>query len=39
MHAKDYDRAEDYLNELKKNFGTEDVSTVRAESLFDDLAE
>lgn len=39
MHAKDYDKAEDYLNELKTNFGPEDVSTVRAESLFDDLAE
>ena len=39
MDAKDYDKAEEYLEELKENFGPEDVSTVRAESLFDDLAE
>lgn len=39
MDAKDYDKAEEYLKELKENFGPEDVSTVRAESLFDDLAE
>ena len=38
MDAKDYDKAEEYLKELKENFGPEDVSTVRAESLFDDLA-
>ena len=31
--------AEDILNELKENFGPADVSTVKAESLFDDLAE
>ena len=39
MDAKEYDKAEKYLEELKENFGPEDVSTVRAESLFDDLAE
>ena len=39
MDAKDYDKAEDLLNRLKSNFGPEDASTVRAESLFDDLAE
>lgn len=39
MDAKDYDKAEECLKELKENFGPEDVSTVRAESLFDDLAE
>lgn len=39
MDAKDYDKAEELLNTLKSNFGPEDVSTVRAESLFDDLAE
>ena len=39
MDEKDYDKAEDLLNRLKSNFGPEDVSTVRAESLFDDLAE
>ena len=39
MDAKDYDKAENLLNRLKSNFGPEDVSTVRAESLFEDLAE
>lgn len=39
MDEKDYDKAEDILNELKENFGPADVSTVKAESLFDDLAE
>ena len=39
MDEKDYDKAEDILNELKDNFGPADVSTVKAESLFDDLAE
>ena len=39
MDAKEYDKAEEHLKELKENFGPEDVSTVRAESLFDDLAE
>lgn len=39
MDEKDYDKAEDLLNRLKSNFGPNDVSTVRAESLFDDLAE
>lgn len=39
MDEKNYDKAEDLLNRLKSNFGPEDVSTVRAESLFDDLAE
>lgn len=39
MDAKNYDKAEEYLEKLKENFGPEDVSTVRAESLFDDLAE
>lgn len=39
MDEKDYDKAEDLLNRLKSNFGPDDVSTVRAESLFDDLAE
>lgn len=39
MRAKDYDKAEDLLDELKANFGPEDISTVKAESLFDDLAE
>lgn len=39
MDEKDYDKAEDLLNELKANFGPDDVSTVKAESLFDDLAE
>jgi ABC-type multidrug transport system ATPase subunit len=39
MDAKKYDEAEEYLNKLKENFGPQDVSTVRAESFFDDLAE
>ena len=39
MDEKDYDKAENLLNELKANFGPEDVSTIKAESLFDDLAE
>lgn len=39
MDAKDYDKAENLLNRLKSNFGPEDVSTIRAESLFEDLAE
>ena len=39
MDVKDYDKAEDLLNKLKSNFGPEDVATVSAESLFDDLAE
>lgn len=39
MDEKNYDKAEDLLNELKGTFGPEDVSTVKAESLFDDLAE
>lgn len=39
MDEKEYDKAEDLLNRLKSNFGPDDVSTVRAESLFDDLAE
>ena len=39
MDAKDYDKAEDLLNELKITLGPEDISTVKAESLFDDLAE
>lgn len=39
MGAKDYDKAEESLKRLKETFGPEDVSTVKAESLFDDLAE
>lgn len=39
MDEKEFDKAEDLLNRLKSNFGPDDVSTVRAESLFDDLAE
>ena len=39
MDEKEYDKAEDLLNRLKSNFGPDDGSTVRAESLFDDLAE
>lgn len=39
MDEKDYDKAEKLLNKLKEAFGPEDVSTVKAESLFDDLAE
>lgn len=39
MGAKDFDKAEELLNKLKCTFGPEDVSTVKAESLFDDLAE
>ena len=39
MGAKDYDKAEELLNKLKATFSPEDVSTVKAESLFDDLAE
>ena len=39
MDAKDYDKAEELLNELKITLGPEDISTVKAESLFDDLAE
>ena len=39
MDAKDYDKSEEYLKMLKENFGPQDVSTVRAESFFDDLAE
>lgn len=39
MDAKDYNKAEELLNELKITLGPEDISTVKAESLFDDLAE
>ena len=39
MDAQNYDKAEAYLKKLKENFGSEDVSTVRAESFYDDLAE
>ena len=39
MGSKDYEKAEELLNKLKATFGPEDVSTVKAESLFDDLAE
>ena len=39
MGTKDYDKAEESLKRLKETFGPEDVSTVKAESLFDDLAE
>lgn len=39
MDKKEYDKAENLLNRLRSNFGPDDVSTVRAESLFDDLAE
>ena len=39
MDAKDYDKAEILLNKLRQTFGNEDIEVVKADSLFDDLAE
>lgn len=39
MTNKDYDNAEKLLSELRNNFGEEDLEVVKADSIFDDLAE
>lgn len=39
MDAKDYDSAEILLGELRSTFGNDDIEYVKADSLFDDLAE
>ena len=39
MNQKNYDQAEKNLQNLKKYFGPEDITTIKADSLFDDLAE
>lgn len=39
MDQKDYDRAETLLEELRCTFGNEDIEFVKADSMFDDLAE
>ena len=39
MNKKDYDEAETLLEKLNKLFGPTDVTTIKATSLFDDLAE
>ena len=39
MNEKDYDKAEDVLKEINKTFGPSDIATIKATSLFDDLAE
>lgn len=39
MDLKDYDAAEDILNRIDESFGPSDIATVKANSLFDDLAE
>lgn len=39
MNKKDYDTSEVLLNKLIELFGPSDVATVKANSLFDDLAE
>ena len=39
MTSKDYDKAETLLNEIEATFGPSDISTVKATSVFDDLAD
>lgn len=39
MDLKDYNAAEEILNRIDETFGPSDVATVKANSLFDDLAE
>ncbi len=39
MTKKKYDEAETILNEIEKSFGPYDITTIKANSMFDDLAE
>ena len=39
MTRKDYDAAEVILNELHNEFGNDDLAVIKADSIFDDLAE
>lgn len=39
MNQKNYEQAEMNLQKLKNSFGPEDITTIKADSLFDDLAE
>lgn len=39
MDAKDYDTAEILLEKLRSTFGNDDIEYVKADSMFDDLAE
>ena len=39
MTRKDYDAAEEILNELHNEFGNDDLAVIKADSIFDDLAE
>lgn len=39
MTNKDYDNAEKLLTELRNNFGEGDLEVIKADSIFDDLAE
>jgi ABC-type multidrug transport system ATPase subunit len=39
MTDKKYDEAETILDEIEKSFGPDDIATIKANSIFDDLAE
>ena len=39
MDAKDYDKADILLGKLRQTFGNEDIEYVKADNMFDDLAE
>ena len=39
MTSKKYDVAENLLDEIEKSFGPSDITTIKANSIFDDLAE
>lgn len=39
MTKKEYDKAENILIKLRENFGSSDLAVIKADSMFDDLAE
>ena len=39
MTSKKYDVAENLLDKIEKSFGPSDITTIKANSIFDDLAE
>lgn len=39
MTDKKYNEAETILDEIEKSFGPDDIATIKANSIFDDLAE
>ena len=39
MTEKEYDKAEKILIKLRENFGNSDLAVIKADSMFDDLAE